>query len=48
MKMLLLVIEAEHGVQWNIQADTFGFKIVDKKRSAIKSRILSVISSVRP
>ncbi|KAK2564541.1 hypothetical protein P5673_011991 [Acropora cervicornis] len=32
----VLVIEAEHGVQWNIQADTFGFKIVDKKRSAIK------------
>ena len=42
----VLVIEAEHGVQWNIQADTFGFKIVDKKRSAIKSIILSVISSV--
>lgn len=41
-----LLTETAPGVQWNVQADTCGFKIADNKRSAIKRRILSATSSV--
>ena len=34
------------GVQWNVHTDTFGFKIVDKKKPATRRGILSVICSV--
>ena len=34
------------GVQWNVHLDTFGFKIVDKKKPATRRGILSVICSV--
>ena len=34
------------GVQWNVQADTFSFKIASKEKPATRRGILSVVSSI--
>ena len=34
------------GVQWNVHADTFGFKIVNKEKPATRRGILSIICSI--
>ena len=39
----VMLTERALGVQWNVHTDTFGFKIVDKKKAATRRGILSVI-----
>ena len=34
------------GVQWNVQADTFSFKIASKEKPATRRGILSIVSSI--
>ena len=48
MKDLLnqLPIEQALGVTWDVESDTFGFKISVKDRPATRRGILSVVSSI--
>ena len=41
-----LPVECALGIQWNVQSDTFCFKIVVKDRPPTRRGILSVISSI--
>lgn len=34
------------GIQWNVQADTFSFKIASKEKPATRRGILSIVSSI--
>lgn len=42
----VMLAERALGVQWNVHTDTFGFKIIDKKKPCNRRGILSVICSV--
>lgn len=42
----VMLTERALGVQWNVHTDTFGFKIIDKKKPCNRRGILSVICSV--
>ncbi|XP_020629770.1 uncharacterized protein LOC110066859 [Orbicella faveolata] len=42
----LVLTERALGVQWNVQADTFSFKIANKEKSATRRGILSIVSSI--
>lgn len=42
----VMLTERALGVQWNVHTDTFGFKIIDKKKHGNRRGILSVICSV--
>lgn len=41
-----LPIERALGIQWNVQSDTFGFKITVKDRPATRRGLLSMMSSI--
>ena len=42
----VMLAERALGVQWNVHTDTFGFKIINKKKPCNRRGILSVICSV--
>lgn len=42
----VMLTERALGVQWNVHTDTFGFKIIDKKKPGNRRGILSVICFV--
>ena len=42
----LALTERALGVQWNVQADTFSFKIASKEKPATRRGILSIVSSI--
>ena len=39
-------LERTLGIQWNVESDEFGFKIMKKEKPSTRRRILSIVSSV--